>query len=72
MRQISIADLLDEQELPIELGEYVEHQSRPGFVLELISEQYITPTGKTGVIVKDQRGKTYPVLLDLLKRYKKG
>ena len=68
--QVSLADVFDQQELPLGLGEYVEHSSKPGMILEIISKPYNTPTGGISVNVKDKNGNTYPVLLDLIKRYK--
>lgn len=69
-RQVSLADIFDQQELPLGLGEYVEHTSRPDYILEIVSAPYTTLTGNIGVKVKDSAGKTCPVLLERLKRYK--
>ncbi|SHN87967.1 hypothetical protein [Desulfitobacterium chlororespirans] len=69
-KQVSLADVFDAQELPLGLGEYVEHRSKPRVILEIVSEPYTTKTGKVGVEVKDPQGRTYPVVLEYLKRYK--
>lgn len=69
-KQVSLADVFDNKEIPLGLGEYVEHRSKPGVILEIVSEPYTTQTGKVGVEVKDPQGRTYPVMLEYLKRYK--
>ncbi len=69
LKQFSIADILNEKDNPLEIGEYVEHQSKPGFILEIVSCPYQTLTGKEGIKVKDREGNVFPVLLELLRRY---
>lgn len=67
-RQITLSDIFDRQNIPIGPGDYVEHESKPGVMLEVISEPYTTSLGNVGINVKDDNGKKYPVIVNYLKR----
>ena len=67
-KQITIADVLDDLEEPIGPGDYVQHSSRPGDPLLVVSLLFKSLLGNDCIKVKDSKQIVYQVLLKYLTR----
>jgi len=68
LKQISIGNVLDENDIQISPGDYVEHQSKPGIPLLVVEGPTISVTNHVCYKVKDQKGKVFSVRMDYIKR----
>ncbi|MDA8228297.1 MAG: hypothetical protein M0T74_11485 [Desulfitobacterium hafniense] len=66
--QLTIGQILDDNNEPVGPGDYVEHISRPGIVLLVVSLPYLTKTGNDGINVRTPDGKVVPVYLKNIAR----
>lgn len=66
--QLTIADALNAVDEPIGVGDYVEHEVKPGEVLLVVKGPYTTIMKHTGLDVRDRKGHILPVLLKYVHR----
>lgn len=55
--QYSLADLLNEMNVPITKGDYVEHTSKPGVPLLVVRESYTSKLGNLCLDVQEPKSK---------------
>lgn len=61
--QLTIADVLNDLNEPIGIGDSVEHVTKPGEILMVVKGPYTTIMKNTGLDVRDNKGHILPVLL---------
>lgn len=66
--QLSLADVLNEMNVPISPGDYIEHESKPGTPLLVVEGPFLSWNGNPCLKVKMPTGEVLPVRLDYVKR----